>query len=119
MRIDAKAQKGKNFVDADGDGYNDNAPDHDGDGIPNGLDDDFLGAGKKGFVDLDGDGINDNAGMGKGKSVKNSYRNSGSLNDKDFGPQSGNVNGAGNSNNVSETGSNGRVQKGRKGKGSN
>ena len=28
----------KAFVDLDGDGYNDNAPDHDGDGIPNGLD---------------------------------------------------------------------------------
>ncbi|HID39552.1 MAG TPA: hypothetical protein EYP36_08565 [Calditrichaeota bacterium] len=56
------------FVDEDGDGYNDNAPDHDGDGIPNGLDPDWYklhkGKGKaKGkkpkFIDLDGDGIND------------------------------------------------------------
>ena len=52
-------QHGQNFVDEDGDGYNDNAPDHDGDGIPNGLDPDYQGRGKK-FVDLDGDGINDN-----------------------------------------------------------
>lgn len=31
----------QHFVDKDGDGYNDNAPDHDGDGIPNGLDPDW------------------------------------------------------------------------------
>ena len=54
------------FVDEDGDGYNDNAPDHDGDGIPNGLDPDWEKQmnqnGKRSrwrFVDLDGDGIND------------------------------------------------------------
>jgi hypothetical protein len=32
---------GRRFIDLDGDGYNDNAPDHDGDGIPNGLDPDW------------------------------------------------------------------------------
>ena len=32
---------GRHFIDLDGDGYNDNAPDHDGDGIPNGLDPDW------------------------------------------------------------------------------
>lgn len=55
------------FVDEDGDGYNDNAPDHDGDGIPNGLDPDWIKLQKKEkreearrFVDLDGDGIDDN-----------------------------------------------------------
>ena len=54
------------FVDENNDGYNDNAPDHDGDGIPNGLDPDYLALKKKSkqkgkvkFVDLDGDGIND------------------------------------------------------------
>ncbi len=54
------------FVDKNGDGYNDNAPDDDGDGIPNGLDPDWQKqqhAKKKGkktrFIDLDGDGIND------------------------------------------------------------
>jgi hypothetical protein len=58
-------QHGIHFIDEDGDGYNDNAPDHDGDGIPNGLDPDWQKE-KKGkrnrwrFVDLDGDGINDN-----------------------------------------------------------
>ena len=58
---------GQHFIDEDGDGYNDNAPDHDGDGIPNGLDPDWqkLKAEKqkqhrRQFVDLDGDGINDN-----------------------------------------------------------
>ena len=33
---------GRNFVDLDGDGFNDNAPDHDNDGIPNGLDEDYI-----------------------------------------------------------------------------
>ncbi len=50
------------FVDEDGDGYNDIAPDHDGDGIPNGLDTDWQKvkrASRNQFVDLDGDGIND------------------------------------------------------------
>lgn len=63
----AQPEHGPNFVDKDGDGYNDNAPDHDGDGIPNGLDPDWQkmkkgkGKGKhRRFIDLDGDGINDN-----------------------------------------------------------
>lgn len=59
---------GIGFVDLDGDGYNDNAPDADGDGIPNGMDEDYvnyLGESGQGFVDLDGDGINDNAGRGQ------------------------------------------------------
>ena len=65
------------FVDNDGDGYNDNAPDHDGDGIPNGLDPDWQKlkkkrAGKSQFVDMNGDGINDNlqTEQGKGKHKK-------------------------------------------------
>ena len=60
------------FVDEDGDGYNDNAPDHDGDGIPNSLDADWIKLQKEAkkkearrFVDLDGDGIDDNLQMGK------------------------------------------------------
>ncbi|MFH0734475.1 MAG: hypothetical protein V1773_09380 [bacterium] len=32
---------GNKFVDINGDGINDYAPDHDGDGIPNGLDPDY------------------------------------------------------------------------------
>lgn len=68
---------GKNFVDKNGDGYNDNAPDHDGDGIPNGVDPDFKGTKvqKNKFVDLNGDGINDNAGKGRnsGKKGKGGY----------------------------------------------
>jgi len=52
---------GSRFVDENGDGYNDNAPDHDGDGIPNGLDPDYTGPkkGRRRFIDRDGDGIND------------------------------------------------------------
>ena len=34
--------RGHGFVDENGDGYNDNAPDADGDGIPNGRDEDFV-----------------------------------------------------------------------------
>ena len=44
------AKHGAGFVDANGDGYNDNAPDHDGDGIPNGLDEDYQGSGKRGLL---------------------------------------------------------------------
>lgn len=33
---------GTHFIDLNGDGFNDNAPDHDGDGIPNGLDPDWI-----------------------------------------------------------------------------
>ncbi|WP_456427307.1 hypothetical protein [Rhodocaloribacter sp.] len=66
---------GIQFVDENGDGYNDNAPDHDGDGIPNGLDPDYQGArrmgGARGFVDLDGDGINDNAPDHDGDGIPN------------------------------------------------
>ena len=54
---------GPRFVDENGDGFNDNAPDHDGDGIPNGLDPDYQGQKNRhrhGFQDLDGDGIDDN-----------------------------------------------------------
>ena len=61
------AEHKQQFIDKDGDGYNDNAPDHDGDGIPNGLDPDWQKLKqeqkkkqKRRFVDLDGDGIDDN-----------------------------------------------------------
>ncbi len=77
-------EHGKNFVDKNGDGYNDNAPDHDGDGIPNGVDPDYTGPKyQKGkFVDLNGDGINDNAVRGKGK-----HGNKATM--KGFGPSNG------------------------------
>jgi hypothetical protein len=79
----------QNFVDKNGDGYNDNAPDDDGDGIPNGLDPDYV---KKSelknnkdlpYIDLNGDGINDNL-QKKGKN-KNKGRNS----QKNIKPQDG------------------------------
>ena len=77
------------FIDADNDGYNDNASDHDGDGIPNGRDDDYTGAknrkgnNSKGFVDVDGDGVNDNANDADGDGIPNGR-------DKDFvRPQNG------------------------------
>ena len=67
-------EHGIGFVDANGDGYNDNAPDADGDGIPNGQDPDYEGsfAGNgRGFVDADGDGINDNAMDADGDGIPN------------------------------------------------
>lgn len=75
----APVQHGNRFVDENGDGYNDNAPDADGDGIPNGQDPDYqkLGPGKgkgaegKGFVDENGDGINDNAPDADGDGIPN------------------------------------------------
>lgn len=78
--LNKKSFHGNKFVDKNGDGYNDNAPDHDGDGIPNGLDPDYLKLKIKmkkhmlPYVDADGDGINDNLkfnpfmkGFGKNK----------------------------------------------------
>jgi len=77
-------QHGGGFVDLNGDGYNDNAPDHDGDGIPNGLDKDYIKFKRNGqgqgqgrrmrFIDLDGDGINDNAGKGFGRGMNRNMR---------------------------------------------
>ena len=72
MKTQTKGQHGVGFVDEDGDGYNDNAPDHDGDGIPNGQDADYDGSKarkgnkSKGFVDEDGDGVNAGNGSGIG-----------------------------------------------------
>lgn len=95
-------EHGPGFVDENGDGYNDNAPDHDGDGIPNGLDPDYTGAknrsgkGAKGFVDANGDGINDNiqaARNGKGKSGKSGYGPGDGSGKKGIGPKDGTGNG--------------------------
>jgi hypothetical protein len=66
-------QHGPGFVDLNGDGINDNARDHDGDGIPNGQDPDYIrtNTNGKGFVDLDGDGINDNFQDADGDGIPN------------------------------------------------
>ena len=68
-------EHGPNFIDEDGDGFNDLAPDADGDGIPNGQDEDYKGAanqrGKMEFIDEDGDGVNDIAGDFDGDGVPN------------------------------------------------
>lgn len=65
----------KEFVDKNGDGFNDNAPDHDGDGIPNGLDKDFIkGKKMRGFRDLDKNGIDDRIEGSIQKGAKNRFR---------------------------------------------
>ena len=108
-----KTQHGLGFVDADGDGYNDNAPDHDGDGIPNGLDQDYKKSKKmRGFVDLDGDGINDNQGMGFGNGQGSQMKGNNTFGNKGMGNQ-GNVSGIGND----EANMGGSGNKGQKGKG--
>ncbi len=73
----AHVGQGRFFVDKNGDGYNDNAPDDDGDGIPNSLDPDWQKKHKhkrKGkparFIDLNGDGINDNMATGRARGMK-------------------------------------------------
>jgi len=66
---------GTNFVDLNGDGFNDNAPDHDGDGIPNGLDADYVkgtqdGSGyQKGML-----GENQGQGMAQNKTMTKSQK---------------------------------------------
>ncbi|MCF7902533.1 MAG: hypothetical protein K9M19_03820 [Candidatus Marinimicrobia bacterium] len=78
-------------MDADGDGFNDNAPDADGDGIPNGQDDDYAGT-------CDGSGSNGaNMGGGQGNGPAdgsgNGRRAMGS--GSGFGPGSGTCDGSG------------------------
>jgi len=63
-----------NFIDLNGDGFNDNAPDADGDGIPNGQDPDYVRNANSrghGFIDLDGNGINDYAQDADGDGIPN------------------------------------------------
>jgi len=105
-----KAKHGKYFVDKDGDGYNDNAPDHDGDGIPNGLDPDYLKIKKRNnsklpYIDLDGDGINDNLQF-------NGQKRRGKFNRNFTKPQNGSMN-----NGEGGSGSGHQRQKGKKGNG--
>lgn len=83
-----------NFVDENGDGYSDFAPDHDNDGIPNGKDPDFTrgkGKGKQwrnNFIDENGDGYNDNLpdhdNDGIPDSIDKDYRRRGRSNGKGY-----------------------------------
>lgn len=69
------------FIDEDGDGFNDLAPDDDGDGIPNGLDPDYVrpedGTGnqfKWGLtIDLFGEGVGNMFGENLGEAAQNGY----------------------------------------------
>ncbi|UBM63498.1 hypothetical protein LA303_05895 [Candidatus Sulfidibacterium hydrothermale] len=78
QKMNTDQNMSKQFVDLNGDGYNDNAPDDDGDGIPNGQDPDYVRSttskamqNGKGFIDADGDGINDNALDADGDGIPN------------------------------------------------
>jgi hypothetical protein len=103
-------QQGTKFVDENGDGFNDNAPDTDGDGIPNGRDEDYDGPkvrngnGSRGFIDEDGDGINDNAmdddgdGIPNGQDPDYTRPEDGTGRQNKFGSKSMNKNGKGSAN---------------------
>jgi hypothetical protein len=83
MGQDTGPVHGPGFVDEDGDGVNDKAPDLDRDGIPNGQDSGYErqmhGVSARGsasheghgFVDMDGDGLNDWAQDADGDGVPN------------------------------------------------
>jgi hypothetical protein len=76
MHQGQNGQHGQGFVDENGDGYNDNAKDDDGDGIPNGMDPDYTGPQMQngrghGFIDANGDGINDYAMDDDGDGIPN------------------------------------------------
>ena len=107
-------QHGYHFVDENGDGYNDNAPDHDGDGIPNGLDTDYTGSKNragKGFIDLDGDGINDN--VIKNKNRKGGYGPGDGTGNQGVRPQDGSGYGPGSgTGNCDGTGPKGKANRG-------
>ncbi len=94
---------GSRFIDVNGDGYRDNAPDLDGDGIPNGRDKDYVknrgGNGQKGFLDLNSDGINDRLedsdgnGIADGKESRysNRYGENGQMYKNGEGSRRGNM----------------------------
>ncbi len=90
------------FLDENGDGFNDLAPDADGDGIPNGLDPDYAppadGTGYQlgtGTANGGGDGVCDGDGVPDGSSFihmfKYEHQNGG--NSTGFGPGDGTGNG--------------------------
>lgn len=66
----ANAQRGAGFIDENGDGINDNAPDIDGDGIPNGQDPDFVrpqdGSGRMAGAGKGMRGAGNGGGLGTG-----------------------------------------------------
>ena len=56
MGESAEAKKGRGFVDDNGDGINDLARDHDGDGVPNGQDSDWVKSKRDGTGNKQGNG---------------------------------------------------------------
>lgn len=72
--VKTPAQHCKNFVDKNNDGYNDNAPDSDGDGIPNCIDSDYkcskMQKGEKCQADMKKNGMKENAAKHNGKGNK-------------------------------------------------
>lgn len=120
------------FIDEDGDGFNDLAPDHDGDGIPNGLDPDYVrpedGTGNQyqhqfryGFlIDVFGRGFGSIALDGNGGGHMFGVRDGegtgfGPADGTGFGPGSGNSPGDGVGNGQNQGNSNGNGQGGQGG----
>ncbi len=72
--VQAQTCDSTNFVDLDGDGFNDNAPDHDGDGIPNGQDPDYIKQAKDGTGQQKGKLNRVGAGDGTGSGTMNKFQ---------------------------------------------
>ena len=81
------------FIDENGDGFNDLAPDHDGDGIPNSLDEEWVRP-------LDGTGAGNGAGSGTGECDETGNENPGP-----HGPGNGGGNNGGGSGDCTGDGS--------------
>lgn len=86
------------FIDENGDGFNDLAPDADGDGIPNGLDPDYVPVGDGtgyhfGTGTANGDGVCDGDGQPDGlgliRMIKFENHNGGGNGTTGFGPGDG------------------------------
>ncbi len=75
----APVQHGPHFVDLNGDGFNDNAPDHNGNGVPNGKDPSWApprdGSGAQMRLENRAGGV---GGQGKGRSIQSERRGDGS-----------------------------------------
>ena len=85
----------RGFVDENGDGFNDLAPDADGDGIPNGMDPDFVrpldGSGQRfGFAGMGGAGLmGQGAGHRYGPGDGTGFGGEGPADGTGFGPGTG------------------------------
>lgn len=72
-------RNGTEFVDVNNDGYNDNAPDHDNDGVPNGVDKDYV---RGSIAQGNGNGERQENGNGEGLGNGNGWLSKNNVNGK-------------------------------------